>query len=239
MNGPKTTVPEMQKGDSVCIYPSAFNHGILTCSIDGSRRLSTLYFENTMDTWFVQLSVPENLFQDGGSQFRVDLLEASDGSQPILTVCDVHRLSGRDVSAMGINQRLILIDQRFFGEGEIFEADEFRIMRPRLRPSSEIHRVMTFDCHNHPGRCHGAAFTNDDYNRDTRPAEGTFLVRKSRYPEVYELFIDGVQPAPGNNVAYIPTLEMSKKLRELFADRNSLTLPFHFHEVRQKWVPAL
>jgi hypothetical protein len=232
-------VPEMQDGSAVSVYPSAFNHGVLTCSIDGSRQLSTLYFENTMDTWFVQLSVPKDLFQEGGSQFRVDLLEAVDGGQSILTICDVHRLSGRDVSDMPLSQRLLLIDQTFFHEGESFDADEFRIMRPRLRPSSEIHRVITFDCHNHPGRCVGAAFTNDTYNRNTRPSEGTFLVRKSRYPEVYELFIDGVQPAPGNNVAYIPTLEMSKKLKGLFAERNSLTLPFHFHEARQKWVPVI
>ena len=231
---------KMQIGEAVSVYPSAFNHGILTCCIDGPRQLSTLYFENTMDTWFVQLSVPEKLFQDGGSQFRVDLLEASDGGQPILTICDVHRLSGRDVSHMPLDQRLLLIDQTFFHEGdECFEADEFRIMRPRLRPSSEIHTVMTFDCHNHPGRCLGAAFSNDTYNPNTTSAEGTFLVRKSRYPEVYELFIDGVQPVPGNNVAYIPTLEMSKKLKELFMERNSLTLPFQFHEARQKWVPVL
>jgi len=221
------------------VYPSAFNHGVLTCTIDGQKKLTTLYFENTSDTWFLQLDLTPPVFADGGSQFRVDYLEPADGGHPILTVCDVMRLTGRDLSSLPPIDRWKKARDALFGEQETLHAGDFRLMQPRLRDARDMVAVMTFDIHNHPGVCIGAAFLNDTYNRHGGPGEGDFVVRKSRYPDVYELFTDGVQPVPGNNVAYVPTLEMSQQLRALFSGRNSVTLPCTFLEQRQKWVPSI
>ena len=227
--------------DDIMIYPSAFNHGVLTCTLDGQKRLCTLYFENSADTWFLHLDLPENIFQDGGSRFRVDVLEPADGGAPIITVCDAMRLSGRDLKNLGPMERCAKARETLFPPdgGETLHLADFRIMPPRLRPASEISDLLAFDVGNHPGQCFGAAFLNDAYNQHGGPADGNFVVRKSRYPDVYELFTDGVRPVEGNNVAYVPTLDMSRQLRDLFADRNSVTLPCTFNEKRQKWVPRL
>lgn len=221
------------------VYPSAFNHGVLTCSVDGQKKVSTLYFENTSDTWFLQLDLPSAVFADGGSQFRIDYLEPSDGGHPILTICDVLCLAGKDLTGLSLMDRWNKARELLFREQETLTAGDFRLMQPRLRDASDMVDVLAFDVNNHPGICVGAAFHNDTYNEHGGPGEGEFIVRKSRYPDVYELFIDGVQPVPGNNVAYVPTLEMSQRLRSIFSERNSVTLPCTFLENRQKWVPVL
>jgi hypothetical protein len=223
----------------VLVYPSAFNHGVLTCAKDGNKNMCTLYFENTADTWFLQLDLPVRVFLDTGCRFRVDVLDPADGGNPIMTVCDALKIAGRDLTKTPLSDRQREIADLLFPEGDIFSAGDFRIMKPRLKPAAAIQELMEFDIVNHPGVCTGAAFLDDTYNQHGGPSEGNFVVRRTRYPDVYELFTDGVKPAPGNNVAYVPTMEMSQALRHIFGTRNSVTMPCVYHEKRQKWVPCI
>lgn len=228
----------MDGPSNVLIYPTAFNHGVLTCKMDGNKAMSTLYFENTADTWFLRLDLPPDVFEGGGSCFRVDQLDAADGGTPIITVCDALAIGGHDMKGSTFNERQKALQDLLFGEAETVHGGDFRLMKARLTSAARIDEVLAFDIHNHPGVCIGAAFLDDTYNQYGGPSEGKFIVRKSRYPDVYELFVDGVQPVSGNNVAYVPTMELSRSLRDVFGSRNSVTLPCVYNEKRQRWTPV-
>lgn len=226
------------------IYPSAFNHCVLTCWLEAGRETCTLYFENTMDTWYVQLQMPKYLFLESGSRFRCDALDAHDGGTKYLTVCDANLLRGEDISGHSLENRRRLLHEALFESSTSHDTlragDEFRLVPARTFDFSQIIDVETFHVPNHPGICYGAAFLNDDFNPHVAGAvEGMYVVRKSRYPDVYELYEDGVHPVPGNNIAYVPTLSMSRRLREVFKSRNSISLSCAYNPQRQKWVPQI
>ena len=65
------------------------------------------------------------------------------------------------------------------------------------------------------------------------------IIRKTKYSDIYELYLDGITPVEGNNVAYIPSLDVSKKMRELFKTRMSFPLTCSFDTLRQKWIPVI
>jgi hypothetical protein len=228
------------------VYPSAFNYCVLTCWLDAGRKACALYFENTMDTWHIQLELPEDLFSDGGSRFKCDMLEAHDGGPRYLTVYDATLMRGEDLTTLPARTRRKMMQEALFkSDGRVEGScgkmtDEFRLIPARLFPTTNVKEILSYHVPNHPGVCHGFAFLDDNFNPHfARTDDGWFVVRKSRYPDVYELYEDGVHPIPGNNVAYIPTLSLSQRLREIFKNKNSTSLHCVYNAQRQKWVPNL
>jgi hypothetical protein len=199
--------------------------------------------EQSLDTMYVQLSFTENVFTEESSLFRCDYLEARDGGLPFLTVLDVVQIGKRSFAdvPLGVKQEFIeqmLKDPKFFDVNS--PINEFRLRSPILFDANLIEEVTTFIMPSFYGIAFGTAFIADTPLKQRRSMkENEFIIRKTRKPEVYELYLDGLQPVPGNNIAYVPTIELSKKLKAFFSNRNSASVTCRFQEDRQKWIPEL
>jgi hypothetical protein len=221
------------------IYPSRFDPCIVTCALDGSRRQVCIYNETTADTVFAQLPLADDIFSEGGSRFRADLVPARDGGRDFLTLVDVMVLMGQDTSGKGWEWKQAKINEILEQVVTDASTHDFRLLAPRVFPASDIHEVVSYHIPNHPGHCLGAALVDDNFNAAiTFEDQDRFVVRRTRYPDVYELFLDGVRPVPGNNTAYVPTLELSKEMRKMFEKRNSCVMRCTFDDRRQKWIPC-
>jgi hypothetical protein len=67
--------------------------------------------------------------------------------------------------------------------------------------------------------------------------EKTFMVKKTSQPDVYELYNDNTFV----DMAYIPNIKTSKKMRELFLDVNlvsKILLTFNYSDKFNKWYPV-
>lgn len=231
------------------IYLTAFNPCILRCIHANGHPSATLYMEHTLDTLYIQLAFTEKVFTERESLFRCDYMEARDGGLPFLTIVDVLKIGERhlkDTVSQPVRFELvkqILSDPDFFDVHS--SVNEFRLRSPELFHVSDIHEVTTFFMPSFYGMALGTAFITDrvgsqrkvvDIGKNT---DSEFIIRKTQKPEVYELYIDGVQPVAGNNIAYIPTIDLSKKVKAFLQHRNSARIPCVFHEGRQKWMPVL
>lgn len=223
------------------IYPSAFNPCILRCFMENGKQVTTLYMEHTYDTFYVQLSFTENMFKEE-SLFRCDYMEAKDGGLPFLIVTDIIKCKSRDYcdQKYGIRlelTRLLLEDPEFFDINSF--ANEYRVRCPMLFDIAQISEVFTHVIPNFYGVAHGVAFTRDGFPELVKTNDNNFLLKRTKLPEVYELYLDGVTPVSGNNVAYIPNMEVSKTLKNRLQNRNSIRTQCSFDESRQKWVPIM
>lgn len=224
------------------IYLSAFNPCILRCIHANGHPTATLYMEHSLDTVYVQLSFSNLVFTEEESLFRCDYMEARDGGLPFLTILDVLKLGTRTFDDVPRGVRLELVKQ-IIEDPEFFDIDsptnEFRVRSPLLFEVSRIHEVVTYILPSFYGVALGTAFIADGSPKRKKVADNEFIIRKTQKPEVYELYLDGVQPVPGNNIAYVPTMALSKKLKEFLQHRNSARLTCVFQEERQKWMPLL
>jgi hypothetical protein len=224
------------------IYPSSFNPCILRCALENGREVSTLYMQQTSDTMYVQLASTEKIFNEQDSLFRCELMEARDGGLPFLIVYDVIKIGDRKFDNVRYPVRFelcrqIIEDEEYFSQTSYM--NEFRVRIPILYPLEQIDQVFTYIIPNMYGIAHGVAFIKDGFNDSTKVSGNNYLIRKTKLPEVYELYVDGTTPVPGNNIAYIPTLELAKKVKNFLANRNSARVKCEFNENRQKWVPIL
>lgn len=81
--------------------------------------------------------------------------------------------------------------------------------------------------------------TRSNTGSSSSNVEKTFFTRKTASPDVYEL-LDNNNKVIG--VACINTMKLSKKMRELFAEKNlvdRIELPYEFNDKFNKWVPLL
>lgn len=226
------------------IYPSAGNPCILRCLTDSTgTRICTLFLEHTYDTMYVQLAFTDKIFtKNEDSVFRCDYMEPRDGGLPFLQLIDVLKVGEKDLKEQKYAIRMELAKQ-IIEDPLLFDVNslenEFRVRAPPLYRLEQIEEVFSLVIPNFYGVAHGVAFTKDGFREQLKNEKDQYVIRKTRYPEIYELSVDGVTPIPGNNVAYVPTLELSRKLREFLSTRNSAKVKCTFHADRQKWVPLL
>lgn len=224
------------------VYLSAFNPCILRCIHANGHPTATLYMEHTLDTVYVQLAFTSKIFTEHESLFRCDYMEARDGGLPFLIIVDVLKIGVDSFETIAQPVRFefikqILDDPDFFDMSS--STNEFRLRSPILFEAAAIHEVFTYILPSFYGIALGTAFITDGRTARKKIADNEFILRKTQKPEVYELYIDGVQPVPGNNIAYVPTMALSKKLREFLQHRNSAKVTCIFQEERQKWMPVL
>ncbi len=224
------------------IYLSAFNPCILRCIHMNGHPTATLYMEHTLDTVYVQLAFTEKIFTPEESLFRCDYLEARDGGLPFLTMIDVIKIGTVSYQSVVQATRFELLKQ-ILDDADFFDmnspTNEFRLRSPMLFDAADIHEVFDYILPSFYGIALGTAFIADGRPQRRKVADNEYIIRKTQKPEVYELYIDGVQPVAGNNIAYIPTMELSKKLKTFLQSRNSARVSCAFHEERQKWMPIL
>lgn len=198
--------------------------------------------EQTFDTLYVQLSFSETFYKEEDTLFRCDYVSAKDGGLPFLIILDVIKIGNRIFNDVPYGTRLEFI-RLYLQDSEIFDVNnmnnEYRVRFPTLFSVDRIQEVFDFIIPNFYGNVYGVAFTHDSHVESKKIGDSGFLIKKSGLPEVYELFYDGLRPIPGNNIAYIPTLELSKKVRDYLKNRNSAKIQCLFDENRQKWIPNL
>ncbi len=224
------------------IYPSAFNPCILRCVLKNGIPTTTLYMEHTCDTKYVQLAFAEDVFEEDDILFKCDLMEAKDGGFPYLIIQDILKMREKNWKEVKPMVRYELIKMLFYDPTyfDINSTDNgFRVRLPILFDVSQIHEVYDFILPNFYGVVHGVNFIKDTHSQVSKSKDNQYIIRKTSLPEVYELYMDGIQPLPGNNIAYIPTMELSRKLKELLSQRNSAKVSCILNEERQKWIPVI
>lgn len=225
------------------IYPTAFNPCILHCYKDSfGENVCSLFQENTNDTSFLSLAFNEKTFD--GSLFYCDLMEAKDSGYPFLTITNVFQLNGQDITNESYLVRLSLIetilqDPNFF----VYSVNnEYRVKSLTLFELHDIQEVLINILPNFHGFVYGINFISDEPKIKVLNSEkdNEFLVRKTRFPDVFEIFNDsGLTPVSPNNVLYLNTLSISQKLNNLLKNRNSTMIKCNFNENRKKWEPIL
>ena len=237
----------MEGGEENWIYPTSFNRCILKCSTSNGKDVTTLYMERNFDTLFVQLAFTPKVYQND-SVFLCDLLEPSDGGTPYLAIIDIIKFCGRSYNdqTYGVRWELakqILQDPVFFDLHS--PSNEYRLRSPIRFNIDQIDEVFSVVIPNYYGVTYGVRFTKDSLqnkNRDSRATDNSetiFICRKTKMPEVYEIFKDGLVPATPNNVLYIPNLSVAKEMKNVLFGRNSTKLKCCFDSLRQKWTPVV
>lgn len=227
------------------VYPTAFNPCLLKCYEQDGRRNVVLFNQTSQDTTYCQLAFKDCIFKGNGSTFKCDLMDAKDGGLPFLIVCDIMCVAGRDVSPEKYLVRHELVKLILQDDREYFDVhssdNEFRLRPPLMMQVHDIREIFGWVLSNYYAVAKGLRFSKDSVSRVQVPDKGsqTFIVRKTKYSDIYELFVNGIEPAPGNNVAFIPNLEVSKRMRDLLRDRTSAPLDCTFDEIRQKYIPQL
>lgn len=217
------------------IFPSAFCQCVLYCKSD---KQNILFFKHTSDTLFIELDFDDSVYN--GSTFYCDYVEAVDGGFPFLVFYDVKTFCGIDASTIYAERLDILkvliqnTDQR---------GHEYRLTTPTFFDNTEILYVYENVIPNLYCKTLGVQYTEDLIIKDhvdKVSKKQHFIARKTKYPEIYELYnCDGINKVNGNNLLYIQTLEMSRELSKLFSSRNSIKLSCEYHPEREKWVPLL
>lgn len=69
--------------------------------------------------------------------------------------------------------------------------------------------------------------------------EATFLMKKTEFPDVYEIYIFDKNKGKRARVGYagIPTIKTSAMVREWFTDREELYAKFKKNQINDKWIP--
>ena len=235
----------MSSISNIWIYPCAFNPCILRCSNQNGNPTYCLYMEHTCDTLYVSLDFSSKVFEGDGSIFRCDLMSARDGGLPFLIVTNVISLCGKsnpnvssDMSSAMFLPKTILENPEYFNMSSTI--NEYRVRPPTFLLVEQCEEMMTYLIPNFYGIANGFAFARDKcFPLPTKQDDNVFVVRKTPKTEVYEIFIDGYHPVSGNNTLYIPTLDMSRKLKALFHNKNSVKVHCVFDERRQKWSPNI
>lgn len=104
----------------------------------------------------------------------------------------------------------------------------------------DIVQVFDFIIPNYCGSCFGVQFTKSKMNTiviQPKAKEQMLILSKTRFPDVYEVTVDGVNRVLGNHIAYVPNTNLSLGLRRLFIQRNTMRLQCRFNEQRRKWTP--
>jgi hypothetical protein len=209
--------------DNNWIYPSAFNH----CVLSFESADTSLFFQNSGDTLYVQLAGGDKIH---GCAFHCDYVLAKDGGLPFLTVI---KKIGDD-----IDPRDIFTDPEFFDINS--PHNEYRVRFPTMFPIDDIIDVFDFIIPNFYGNVCGVAFSKDKHAPVVDAAgKDVFTMKKTNQSDIYELFDKNGRPVDGNNVAYIPTLELSRAMSKLMLTRDSMRVKCDFHDVRRKWIPCL
>lgn len=232
------------------IYPSSFNNCILSCNKMYNQSQNLLYFVNSCDTLYVQLGFTEKMYNQGETQFYCDHLQARDIGFPFLIIKDLIKYKGETLTDKTRRERLQLVND-ILQDPELYNFDEtvneFRLKLVQLFDANEIIEVMDNIIPNFYGITHGIEFFNDCYpttdtittTNPTVSNKKNFIMRKTSYPEVYEFYVDGIEKIKGNNIAYIPNLELAKQLIQLFGKRNSIKIQCEYNIERKKWTPIV
>jgi len=242
------------------VYPSAFNQCVLYCNKNSKENYNLLYFESTFDSIYIQLNFKQQIYDNGGSIFYCDYVLAKDGGFPFLVVNEIIKLCGHD-SNVGKNTtgtketpnkiqfiHKIIYDTQYIDIHD--PLNEYRLKSPILFHVNDIHEVFTNILPNYYGLVHGVEFVDDsstfEFYSSTNSTSTyfnnqieSFILRKTTFPDVYEIFTNGIHKIQGNNIAYIQNLQVSQILNTLFKNKHSIKLKCQFCSERKKWKPIV
>lgn len=225
--------------DKTYIYPTNFNLVKIECTEDGCA----MFIHKTQEVNYIQLAMTSKLFE--GTTFHGEVLEASDGGTKFLVIYDVTLLSGNDISNYPYAIRLealkgILRDPDFFDAQDL--SNEYRVRFPIILECHRVDYMTNVIIPNHYGKCSGYGLTQDTFEKKGIPFKnGEFLVKRPRtkQPDVYIVHDTLVTPVTGNKYMYIPNLETSRRMSDLFNNKTSLRMKLEFDQLHQKWKPAI
>lgn len=233
------------------IYPSSFNNCILSCNKNYNQSQNILYFVNSCDTLYVQLGFTEKMYNQGETQFYCDHMQAREGGFPFIVFKDILKYKNESLSNKSRIERFELL-KSILHDTTLLDTNvtlnEYKLNIIPLFEYNQINQVFDNIIPNMYGITFGVEFFSDDtFNAisnclsnslsQSQSKTQQFIMRKTVYPDVYELYKDGIEKIDGNNIAFIPNMELSNKLSKLLSKKNSIKIECIFNTERQKWTP--
>lgn len=229
------------------VYPTNFQRCILRCVAESfGKTCILLYTEDNYDSITLQMSFSDAVYNNGGSIFECQILEPKDGGRRYLVLTDIIQFGNHDWTQepyMTRYQQLkkIITNSDYFNQNH--PSNECRLQVPQLfviTNPSDVRDIFNLIIPNYHGNVTGVYFCNDQTRASLISSEEDkqdLVITKTRFSDVYHVTYDGINPVKGNDIAFVPTMQVSLKLRDIFQNRNSIKLPCSFHTIRQKWTP--
>ena len=223
------------------IYPSSFTSCILFCR----DSYCILYFQKTGESLYLGLGFSKKMYDQGEAQFYCDLVQARDGGFPFLLLKDISKYKGLSTRHLTRMKRLDVINSIIDDTSLIdlsIKFNEYRIKTIDLFSCNEINQVLDNIIPNLYGITFGVEFLTEKLNEiDEKCLDKRVLIlKKTNYPEVYELFVNENTHVSGNNIiAYIPTLEMSLAISKMFEKKDQIKVECEYNNQLKKWTPNI
>ncbi len=237
----------------VHLHPTAFDHCLLKCVQRGDIIQNSIYKLDTCSTTFTQLGFKAPIYRGIGSLFVCDIMPARDGGQPFLIVVSAVRIGGQDIQEQD-PMTLYLLLKGIIEDPDWFDGslatNQYRVRAPLVFP---VQKLVDYDTLWEPNAsflAKGLWVLGDSVDIDittTKSQDEEFgnegpkkmILRKTPKPDIYTVCDASLNEIAENNVAFVPTLEASKKLKKMFETANTVALMCEFDETRRRWVPIL
>ena len=228
------------------ISPTAFNTCTLRCGYKQSSRTVIIHMKRTRETRYVEIGFTDAFLKRGDITFHCDWMEARDGGPPYLILHDIIQYENETLPATYMG-RIDLIQAILRDPSRMSSDSELRLSTPDFFHVKYISDVFEYVLPNYRGVALGVAFVGCSIetpigSRVERHASDsmTFIICKTSLPEVYELYSEGNDNVPGdNNIAYIPTLQVAKYVKQALGSKTSVRMKFKYSAERRKWTPRL
>lgn len=222
------------------VYLTNFNTATLRCE----NGTCCLFTHSTCDTTTVQIHVEQKAFDEGGLVLNVEVQECKDGGRPYLVIADVIKAPNLNPSATVQERRYYIQQQLKNYIGVSATSNEYRITTPNYLDIQEVDLIFNVILPNHYTLVSGCAFADEtshvNVNQTTSTSETQQMVLvKTRFPDVYEVTLDGSTRVTGNHIAFIPSKTVSLTLAQFFTKHTSGKFKCSFNTQRQKWTPVI
>ena len=241
------------------VYPTNFRKVVLRCIADNNASfVNYVFIKETCDSHMVQLSFRPKAYLNGGTIMDCIIADSKDGGAKYLIIVDILRHGNKDLTSQSWRERRDLIETLWQDSSFINRSDldtEYRVRLTRVFKLNDHSRnndyidtksLFSVVLPNYYCQLSGIAFVQETPWTDTQVQnkvrdgdKESLVIVKTRFSDVYEVTRDGINKVGGNHIAYIPNIDHSLKLRNMFARCNSMRMQCQFSDNIQKWIPIV
>jgi hypothetical protein len=236
------------------LFLTNFETCLLKCSEELNTKTCTLLSPCnrgdflTYESTTLQLGFGSEAYENGGTVFKCNILDARDGGRKYIILTDLLLFGSKSLPQSFMSRYDILV--RMVKEKDFFDEDyfgnEYRLRVVDLfepRDALMLHDVIM---PNYFGYVYGVDFTSDALTsfleEETESVSDNcrdLILSKSKFTDVYTVTSNGITKVKGSAIAFIPNIQTSLALRKLSRNKTNIKVKCTFNTKRQKWVPHL
>ena len=220
------------------IFPCSFNFCVLKCFKENGHGVCTLFDLKTMNTEYVQINIKPWFFEidEGETELQGDV------SDNRITVIDIVKLNGKSYSNKTPDEKYKVMKELFceYGIIDYSKPNKYTIDPPVLFDVEHVDFVFDMIIPNFYRRVCGVMIFGENLNveNNNNIMSKEFIVKKTKLPEIYGVFVNETTPVHGNNILYICSSKIAEKINLMFDNKNAIKLKCKFDDTRQRWFPV-